>query len=68
MKIKFDVIFTNELDIKVFTDDFYQILFKNIVKLKKEKESKNHNTKIDKWDSGVCLSWYKSNLPFSSEV
>ena len=59
MKTKFDVIFTNELDIKVFTDDFYQILFENIVKLKKEKESKNLNTKIDKWDSDVCLSWYK---------
>ena len=68
MKTKFDIIFTNEIDIKVFTDDFYQILFEKIVKLKKEKESKNLNIKIDKWDSDVCLSWYKSNLSFSSEV
>lgn len=41
MKTKFDVIFTNELDINIFTDEFYLILLDNIIKLK-------NKIKIDK--------------------
>ena len=61
MQKKFKVVFKNKLDIQVLSKDFYQTLLENIVKLKNEKEK-------SKWEQHVCLSWYKSNLSFSSEV
>ena len=41
MQKKFKVKFTNDFDIQVFNQDFYQILLENINKLKRQKESPN---------------------------
>ena len=49
MQKKFKVVFKNKLDIQVFSQDFYQTLLDNIIKLKKTN-----------WEQDVCLSWYKT--------
>ena len=36
MKQKLKIKYTNELDIRVFDDSFYQLLLDNIIKLKEE--------------------------------
>lgn len=41
MQKKFKVKFTNDFDIQVFNQDFYQTLLENITKLKRQKESPN---------------------------
>ena len=41
MQKNFKVKFTNDFDIQVFNQDFYQTLLENITKLKRQKESPN---------------------------
>ena len=38
---KFKVVFKNQIDLDVFSKDFYQTLLENILKLKRQKEIKN---------------------------
>ena len=47
MKEKLKVIFTNELDLSIFDEHFYQVILRRILDLKQKKEF------------NVCLSWYK---------
>ena len=38
MQKKFKVVFKNQIDLEVFSKDFYQTLLENIIKLKEHKE------------------------------
>ena len=42
-KNDFKVVFKNQIDIQVFTKDFYQLFLENIIKIKTQKVSKNNN-------------------------
>ena len=39
MQKKLKVVFKNQLDIRVFSKDFYQILLEDVIKLKEQKKN-----------------------------
>ena len=61
MQKKFRVMFKNQIDLEVFSKDFYQILLDNIIKLKEHKKSRFESQKCACFDtSKTCLSQAKS--------
>ena len=54
MQKKFKVKFTNDFDIQVFNQDFYQTLLENITKLKRQKESPNEILTCACLDTSRC--------------
>ena len=41
MKRKIKVLFTNEIDVEIFDEYFYQMLYENIIRVKSKKKKKN---------------------------